>query len=77
MAKEKWMQDVNEETAAKGTKGKLRRRLHVKEGEKIPAKKLAKAARSKDPSLRKEANLAKVYKRAAKNRKKTSRANKR
>jgi hypothetical protein len=43
--------------------GKLHRRLHVPMGQKIPASKLAKAGRSGDPSLRKEAALAKVGKR--------------
>ena len=42
--------------------GKLHRRLHVPEGEKIPEAKLAKASKSSDPSLRKEAALAKVGK---------------
>lgn len=42
--------------------GKLHRRLHVPQGEKIPASKLKKAAHSKDPSLRKEVALAKVGK---------------
>lgn len=46
---------------AKG-KGKLHRALDVPEGEKIPAKKLAKAEHSKNPKLRKEANLAKTLK---------------
>jgi hypothetical protein len=41
-------------------KGALRKKLHVKEGEKIPAKKLAKAAKSKSPTLRKEVALAKT-----------------
>lgn len=43
--------------------GKLHRRLHVPEGEKIPAKKLTKAAHSSDPTLRKEVALARVGKR--------------
>ena len=43
--------------------GKLHRRLGVPEGEKIPAKKLARAADSNDPSLRREAALAKTGKR--------------
>lgn len=43
--------------------GKLHRRLHVPEGERIPAAKLARAKHSSDPSLRKEAALAKVGKR--------------
>lgn len=41
-------------------KGALRKKLHVKEGENIPAKKLAKAAKSKSPTLRKEVALAKT-----------------
>ncbi|HWW39317.1 hypothetical protein [Pedobacter sp.] len=42
--------------------GKLHRDLGVPEGKKIPAKKLAKAEHSKNPSLRREANLAKTLK---------------
>lgn len=38
--------------------GALRKKLHVKEGENIPVKKLEKAAKSKSPTLRKEAVLA-------------------
>ena len=33
--------------------GALRKELHVKKGEKIPAKKLEKAEHSKNPKLRK------------------------
>jgi len=40
--------------------GALHKALHVKEGEKIPAKKLAKAEHSKSPRLRQEANMAKT-----------------
>ena len=40
--------------------GKLHRALGVPKGEKIPAKKLSKAAHSTNPTLRKEANLAKT-----------------
>jgi hypothetical protein len=43
-------------------KGALHRKLGVPEGEKIPAKKLAKAAHSNNPTERKEANLAKTLK---------------
>ena len=43
--------------------GRLHRRLHVPEGEKIPASKLERAERSSDPSLRQEANLAEKGKR--------------
>lgn len=47
-------------------KGKLHRKLGVPEGEKIPAKKLAKAAKSKSPTLRKEVALAKTLKKLRK-----------
>ena len=40
--------------------GALHRELHVPEGEKIPAKKLAKAAHSDNPKLRRRAALAKT-----------------
>lgn len=56
MAK-KWIQEA---LSKKGSKGKLHRELGVPEGKKIPAKKLAKAEHSKNPMLRKEANLAKT-----------------
>lgn len=46
-------------------KGKLHRRLHVPEGEKIPESKLESAAHSSDPEERKEAALAKTGKRFA------------
>jgi hypothetical protein len=42
--------------------GKLHRELGVKQGQKIPAKKLEKAEHSKNPTLRKEADLAKTLK---------------
>ena len=40
--------------------GALRKSLHVKKGEKIPEKKLEKAENSKNPTMRKRANLAKT-----------------
>ena len=43
-------------------KGALHRALHVPEGQKIPASKLAKAAHSSNPTMRKRANLAKTLK---------------
>jgi hypothetical protein len=43
-------------------KGALHRELGVKEGEKIPAKKLEKAEHSKNPLERKRANLAETLK---------------
>ena len=42
--------------------GALHRALHVPEGEKIPAKKLAKAAHSSNPTMRRRAALAKTLK---------------
>jgi hypothetical protein len=42
--------------------GALRASLHVKKGEKIPAKKLEKAAHSSNPKTRKRAVLAKTLK---------------
>jgi hypothetical protein len=43
--------------------GSLRKALHVKEGQNIPAKKLAKAAHSDNPKLAKRARLAQTLKR--------------
>lgn len=56
-AKKNWIRE-----AVGSNKGALHRRLGVPQGEKIPAGKLAKAARSDDPTTRKEANLAKTLK---------------
>ncbi len=42
--------------------GALRAELHVKKGEKIPAKKLEKASHSSNKLLAKRANLAKTLK---------------
>jgi len=42
--------------------GSLHKSLHVPEGEKIPAKKLAKAEHSQDPHIRKQAALAETLK---------------
>ena len=42
--------------------GKLHQELGVKPGVKIPAKKLLKAEHSKNPTIRKEADLAKTLK---------------
>lgn len=39
-------------------KGSLRKSLKVKAGEKIPMSKLKKAEKSKNPKMRKRANLA-------------------
>ena len=42
--------------------GALRKALHVKKGEDIPASKLKKAEHSKSPTMRKRANLAQTLK---------------
>jgi hypothetical protein len=42
--------------------GKLHRDLRIPEGKKIPVKKLNKASNSKNPTLRREATLAKTLK---------------
>jgi hypothetical protein len=57
---EKWIQGAIKH------KGKLHRELGVPEGEKIPAKKMAKAAHSKNPTIRREVNLAKTLKKLRK-----------
>ena len=54
--KEKWIADAIKKP------GSLRKELHVKKGEKIPAKKLEKAEHSKNPTERKRADLAKTLK---------------
>ena len=56
MSKEKWIQNA----VKPENKGKLRKKLHVKKGEKIPVKKLEKAEHSASPVVRREANLAKT-----------------
>jgi hypothetical protein len=61
---DKWMQAESERESSAGTKGALRKSLHVKKGEKIPAKKLAKAAHSSNPKMRKRAALAKAFRKA-------------
>ena len=52
---EKWIKE-----AVSKHPGKLHRELKVKAGEKIPAKKLAKAEKSKNPTIKKETVLAKT-----------------
>ena len=46
----------------KSSRGKLHRELHVKEGTKIPAKKLKSAEHSDNPKERRRANLAHTLK---------------
>ncbi len=57
---EKWIQKAIKHP------GKLHRELGVPEGEKIPQKKLDKAAKSKSPTIRKEVALAKTLKKLRK-----------
>lgn len=52
---EKWIQK-----AVSKHPGKLHKELGVPQDEKIPAKKLSKAEHSANPTLRREANLAKT-----------------
>jgi hypothetical protein len=56
MADKKWIKDAIKHP------GKLHRELGVKEGKKIPAKKMEKALHSKNPTIKKEATLAKTLK---------------
>lgn len=58
--KKKWMQDLDIK------KGALRKKLHAKSGEPIPAKKLEKATHSKNPKTRKQAVLAETFRKASK-----------
>lgn len=46
--------------------GALHKALHVPADKKIPAGKLAKAAKSSSPLMRKRANLAKTFKKFSK-----------
>jgi len=55
--KKKWIKK-----AIGSGKGALHRHLGVPEGEKIPAEKMAKAAHSKNPEVRKEVALAHTLK---------------
>ena len=57
---EKWIQGAIKHPGA------LRKALHAKEGEPIPAKKLAKAAQSDNPTMAKRARLAQTLKRMGK-----------
>jgi hypothetical protein len=58
---EKWIQKATEKN-----KGALREKLGAKPGKPIPAKKLKKAEKSKDPKLAKEARLAETLKKMKK-----------
>ena len=54
--KKRWIKDAIKHPGA------LRKKLGVKEGQKIPEKKLEKAEHSKNPTTRRQANLAKTLK---------------
>lgn len=58
----KWIQEMNMK------KGVLRKALKVPEGKDIPKKKLEKASESKNPTMRKRANLAMTLKKMSKKR---------
>ena len=58
MGKDKWIQKA----LTPENKGKLHRSLGVAVDKKIPEKKLDKATRSKNPTLKKEAILAETLK---------------
>ena len=58
---------IQKALSKKGSKGKLHRELGVPEGEKIPAKKLAKAAKSSNPKIRKQVAFAKTVSKLSKN----------
>lgn len=57
---EKWIQKAIKKPGA------LRKKLGVKKGQKIPASKLSAAAKSKNPTTRRQAVLAKTLSRLRK-----------
>jgi hypothetical protein len=67
MAEKNWIKNAIKPK----NKGKLRKELGVKKGEDIPEKKLLKAAKSKNPTLRKEAILAETLRKLPRKGKKT------
>lgn len=70
MTKKKWIKNA----VKPKDKGKLRAKLHVKKGKKISAKKLTKAAKSKNPTLRREAVLAETLRKLSRKKKAGSRS---
>jgi len=60
MGKKKWMQDLNIE------KGALRKKLRVKKGKKITVSQLEKASKSKNIKTKRQAVLAKTFRKAGK-----------
>lgn len=51
------LQKISDSTS----KGGLHRSLHVPAGQKIPAARIEAATRSRNPKIRKQANLAQTY----------------
>ena len=68
-----WMAEEGEREKQAGTKGSLRKALHVKAGQKIPESKLKKAEHSKNLTLRQKANMAERFAHARKRGKKSAR----
>jgi len=62
MGSKKWIQDAIKPSS----KGALRKKLGAKKNENIPVEKLEKATRSKDPTTRKQANMAVTLKKIGK-----------
>jgi len=60
MGKKKWMQDLNIK------KGALRKKLRVKKGKKITVSQLEKASKSKNIKTKRQAVLAKTFRKAGK-----------
>jgi len=58
MAKDMWIKDAIKPSS----KGKLHKALGVPQGKKISAGKLSKATHSKNPTIKKEAVLARTLK---------------
>jgi len=63
----RWIKD-----AIGNDKGKLRKKLHVKEGKNIPLSKIKQAEKSKNPTLRREAHLAETLRKIPRRKKATT-----
>jgi len=58
---EKWMQEVNKKIEKKGTKGSFRRYCISKGYKGVTAACIAEGLRSKNPTVKKRANLARTF----------------
>ena len=58
----KWSKPREKKFNPGGTPGKLHREIGVKEGEKIPEKKLEAAAHSENPEIKRDAKRAETMK---------------